>query len=259
MAWIFVRNRFQFIGAVFTLASVLLLPSGAVGADTCGSVDRLITALRLARTLYPELRGERFDISLSAGHGSPPGTPTNALNLGVELKKPEYQVKTETNGHRDTSLESLHRTPGFEPPLYFEFTFVELNGISSRRAVCHPVLFMNNTRSRQIEDARALIDSHPEWTNAQDTQAIDKLGMRFGPNKKAAMRQLIPLKQLSWFYGPLQLREASFAMTFSNSPKQAGVSFADLHWRVEVQEVRTSRILRIAVEPFYGRVTSIAE
>jgi hypothetical protein len=60
----------------------------------------------------------------------------------------------------------------------------------------------------------------------QDLEAARKLGMRFGPEKKADLLRILPVKELSSVYGPLQITEASFTVA---SLKEPGASFADLH------------------------------
>ena len=84
---------------------------------------------------------------------------------------------------------------------------------------------LERRREQQIHEAWDLINSYPEWTDEQDLEAARKLGMRFGPDKKADLLRIFPLKGLSSIYGPLQITEASFRITGLKEPES---SFADL-------------------------------
>ena len=100
--------------------------------------------------------------------------------------------------------------------------------------------------SKQIHEAWDLINSYPEWTDEQDLEAARKLGMRFGPDKKADLLRIFPLQGLSSIYGPLQITEASFRITGLKEPES---SFAD-RGRVSDQASRPDSTERV-VERFH--------
>jgi len=103
-----------------------------------------------------------------------------------------------------------------------------------------------------------IVNAHPEWTDEQDLEAARKLGMRFGPEKKAELLRILPLKELSSVYGPLQITEAEFRVTGKKEPES---SFADLHWYVTAKHVGAPQKLQlqILVEPFHGKIVAITE
>jgi hypothetical protein len=82
-------------------------------------------------------------------------------------------------------------------------------------------------------------------------------GIRFGPDNKEDMLRVVPLRELSTFYGPLRIRKITY--NIYNGEKCVGCSFADLSWYIEAAETGTSRRLRVSVEPFAGKITSITE
>lgn len=236
------------------LAMVFVLLNVAARADTCGSLERLMTALQLTRVLYPELSHQEFNISLSAGHGNPLNTPTNGADIVLAIDR---DARPPTLGSKSQSNNTPQLLPGegdgIELPLYLDFRFIE-TGTTLRQLTCRPLAFINNKSSKQIQDAREVIDSHPEWTDEQDLDAATRLGMRFGPKKKNDVLPLIPLTELSAFYGPLRIQKAFFSVTRT---KQPGSNFADLTWFITVDRVGNQKSLQIMVEPFRGKIVSI--
>ena len=105
-----------------------------------------------------------------------------------------------------------------------------------------------------MHDAWAVINGHPEWTDEQDLEAARKLGMRFGPEKKADLLRSLPLKALSSVYGMLEITQADFKIA---GPKKPETSFANLHWFITASLIDTQKRLEIMVEPFHGRIIGI--
>jgi len=243
--------------AALALVLVMFLPKLAVAADKCGSVRRLMTALSLTNILYPELEGKEVSISLSGGHGSPLNTPTEAVHVGIEIDRPRW-LSAINRGIEPDSVPPSAGTGSdeLELPSYLDFDFAEGTGTAEIHVVCRPLKFINNKSSKQIQGAREVIDSHPEWTDEQDLDAATKLGMRFGPTKKNDVLQLIPLKELSAFYGPLRIQKAFFSITYTKQPRS---NFADLTWFITVDRVGTQKTLQIMVEPFRGKIVAISE
>jgi hypothetical protein len=239
------------------LAAVFVALNMVAQADTCGSLDRLVIALRLTRVLYPELMHRESSISLSAGHGNPLNTPTNGTDIGLAIDKNVGPTAAGSKPRSDNTPQLLPgEADGSELPLYLDFDFAEGTGTAAIHVVCRPLKFINNKSSKQIQDARKVIDSHPEWTDEQDLDAATKLGMRFGPKRKNDVLQLIPLKELMAFYGPLRIQKAFFSVT---GTKQPGSSFADLTWFITVDRVGTEKTLQIMVEPFHGKIIAISQ
>jgi hypothetical protein len=148
-----------------------------------------------------------------------------------------------------------------ELPLHLQFDFVrtvsdKAGNTVGRELTCQPWEFSNTFGGKQLHEAWDIINAHPEWTDEQDLEAARKLDMRFGPEKKADLLRMLPLKELSGIYGPLQTTVANFKTA---SLKEPGASFADLHWYVRAKRVSSEKSLAIMVEPFHGRIISITE
>ena len=83
-------------------------------------------------------------------------------------------------------------------------------------------------------------------------------GLRYGPEKKADVLRLIPLKALATFYGPLRVKSAKFEI-YGNTIKCEGCDFADLRWYIKAEVVGTPRKLQIVIEPFEGKIVNLSE
>jgi len=75
---------------------------------------------------------------------------------------------------------------------------------------CRPLQFRNDKESKQMKEAQTVINAHPEWTDAEESEAVNKLGLRFGPKSRNAVLGLVPLKDLTRLYGPLRITKAEF-------------------------------------------------
>jgi hypothetical protein len=256
-----ISTRVRSLCTALPLVVIILLPNVAIGADKCGSLDRLMIALRFTRTLYPEVKGREFDFSFSAGHGSPLNTPTDAADIGIAIDRPTWHPPEKTSGQPDVTPQSpLTQNGDIELPMYLDFNFIVTGtGTAERQLVCRPLVFINNKMSKQMGEARTVLNAHPEWTDAEELKDATKLGMRFGPDKKAAVLKIIPWKELSTFYGPLQILDARFSINgpFDHSEKIG--AFTDLRWYIYAKRVGTSRELQITIDSFTGKIDSIGE
>ena len=80
--------------------------------------------------------------------------------------------------------------------------------------------------------------------------------MHFGPEKKSDLLRLLPLKELSAIYGPLQITRAEFTVTGAKEP---ATDFALLHWLITAKSARTQKALQLMAEPFQGKVIGISQ
>jgi hypothetical protein len=168
---------------------------------------------------------------------------------------------TVTGGHLEVAPQADPTPKGeIDVPAYFEFSFIDYSSGSGGHLVCRPN-FMNNTTSTQMKEALEVINAHPEWTDGKELEVAIDHGLRFSPNNfgpndnKPALLKLIPLKELSRFYGPLRIRTADFEI--NGGEKCAGCSFGSLYWNIDAEEVGTHQMVSIRVEPFWGKVVGI--
>lgn len=229
------------------------------GAASCGSLDRTVNAIRMAKVLYPELKGKELSLQFSGGRGGPLSSPTEARYLVISVDKTTSASPGQTENLGSTFADASD----LGLPLHLGFDFVRTifdkagNRVGTELS-CQPVDFMNEVGSKQIHDAWTVINAHPEWTDEQDLDAARKLGMRFGPEHKADLFRTLPLKELSSIYGPLQIASARFTVTGLKEPE---TSFALLHWLITAKIISNPQKppMQIMVEPFQGKVINISQ
>jgi hypothetical protein len=243
-------------GTAVILLSVLLLPAAASAAEECGSLDRLITAARLVRAVYPELKGKEASVAFSEGTGGPVSGPIDARFLSIKVDKPLFHTPEKHSEPEEMAPSPTAIRGKLELPQYLSIDFMVWG--SSPHIVCRPVHLLNNTTSPMLEAARAEINSHPSWTDADALEAAKRHGLRYGPNDKQALLELIPLRELGTFFGTLRVKRTKFTVT-SEHKKDATHSFASLSWVITAEEVGTTRALEISVEPFQGAIVGLSE
>jgi hypothetical protein len=253
------RVRCFLVTLALTWMSVLLQPAFAAPSDTCGSVDRLIVALRVARILYPELKGKEFGISISHGTGTFASGATEADDLALRIDHENlWHPPDETAEEYYAQQIVSTQRHGIEFPLYLYFSFIDTHGpIKPRHLTCFPLQFRSDVNQGQMKKVQMALNSHPDWSDEEELKAAMQLGLRYGPGDKATILRLLPLDDLSKIYGPLQIKSVRFSLNVGR--KCQACSFADPSWNIAVSEVGTSRSLFIVVEPFFGKITSISE
>jgi hypothetical protein len=239
---------FQIPARLAALAFVSLLgllqPAFAAPGESCGSVDRLIVALRFAQAVFPELKGKEFTVSFAPGNGTFIVSPTQADNVAVRIDNQDnflWHPPDETpDQYYAAQFEEMRRS-GIELPLYLRFSFIDLHGpLKPRHLTCEPAEFTSEVGFTQTEKVSAVLEQHPEWSDAEELSAARKLGLRYGPEEKSAILEKLPVKQLAEFYGKLRIKSAEFLMNAGQ--KCAGCSFAYPRWNVYVSEVGTPHI-----------------
>jgi hypothetical protein len=233
----------------------LLQAAFGVPVSGCGSVDRVIVALRFVQALFPELKGKEFSVSFSPGHGTFVSGPTDADNLTIRFDKHIWHPP----GEPDVALSSASASDGIELPFYLYFSFIDVRSGSAehRQLACRPLEFTSTAGHTQMEKTWSAIDPHPEWSDEEELSVARKLGLRYGPEEKSAILQKLPLKELAKFYGQLRIKHVEFSMNAGGKCK--GCSFADARWYITLSRVGSPRGLLLVVEPFFGKITSISE
>ena len=240
-----VFGRFRLQLASLACASIFLLSGLASGAEKCGSIDRVMVALRLIHVIYPDLTSREF--SLQFAETGPLGSPTDVRMFVVAVDRPHW--------HQPGKLPP--EISDIELPMYLHFDFIDNTSIGMD-VVCRPMGFMNSTESKQRSETKRIINSHPEWSDAQYLEVARQHGMRFGPERKGAVLNIIQIKKLSEFYGPLRIKTVSFEIACT-AIKEAGSSFADFSWSIYAEETGTKRQLGIGVDPFDGKIFNLGE
>lgn len=241
------------------LSCVALFPRRAMCVDNCGTLDRVVIAIRLAEVVYPALKGAEFSVQFSEGTGGSLSGPADVRNLLITLDKPEWHAPARETSDKP-ALSSRLTQNAITLPLYLHFGFIDYESVERKLGkdlVCRPVEFMNRIESGLLNDARTTINAHPEWAETQAVASAKQHGMRFGPNEKEAILQHIPIGDLAAFYGAIRIEKARFDLY--SGAKCEGCSFADLRWYIDAEEVDRQRELQITLDPFEGKIDSISE
>src|SRR6185369_14874387 len=248
------------IGRGFATVALLLLSSLAIAADKCGSLERMETALRLVGTLYPTLRGAELSIGLAEGSYAGGARPVDARAFEMKIDNPVWhpaKLDRKDERHEGSTTASQEQQQKREVPLLLTFNFIDF-GRGRHKVECHPVQFLNNRPTKMLEDAQAEINAHPAWTQAEALEAAKRHGLRLGPDDEQAILKLVPLRELSTFFGTLHVKRTKFTVT-SEHEKDVAYSFALLSWVITAEEVGTTRALEISVEPFQGTIVGLSE
>jgi hypothetical protein len=251
------QTRSHLAAVVLVFLSGLLQPAVAATESSCGSVERLIVALRFAQVLFPELKGKEFSVTFSQGQGTFVSSPTEADNMAIRFDKPIWHAPGDADQQLDTEQSPATLGDGVELPFYLYFSFIGHGSAKERQLACRPLKFTSEAGSKQMETVQSSIEPHPEWSDEEELSAARKLGLRYGPEDKSTILQKLPLNELAKFYGPLRIKSARFSM--NGGRKCPGCSFAYPRWEITLSKVGTPRGLLIVVEPFFGKITSIAE
>lgn len=230
-----------------SLAPTFLSGSARAG-DRCGSVDRIKIAFRLTEVIYPETKDRELDISLGNGYSGPAACPTDARAVMITVGKDSWLVY----GKPAPETEKFFNETGLELPFHLRFDFIEGE---KRFPDCLPDV-LNDHPSDERFNAEHLMQSHPEWSAEEALAAVKKGGLRFGPNDKQKLLQGLPLKELAEIYGPLRIADAKFDL-MQEHEKDAEWWFTVLEWDISAKVVGSRRTVRIAVDPFTGRIFSI--
>jgi hypothetical protein len=245
------------LAAALVLIPGLVSPPIAAAEEACGSADRLAVALHFAQVLFPELKGRELNVAVSEGMGSFFVSASEADGFQLRFDKPTWQPPGQTNQKSDAALTETMRKGGIELPFYLYFSFVKMSPpLLPRRLSCRPITFTSDAGHEQMQKLQQTLDPHPDWSDAQELEESRKLGLRYGPEDKDAVLQLIPLKELSQLYGSLKIESARLSMNAGG--KCSGCSFAYPTWEIKVAAKDTVRWLSITIEPFFGRITKLS-
>jgi hypothetical protein len=146
---------------------------------------------RLMDVAYPELR-ER-DTHVSVTLEAPFNRDwTTAHMLGIVVSPADF--KSPQNVASDT----------FDD--YYLRGSIELNGTRIESIDLSGM----RTNARQIRELTARAQSHPEWTDSDIAQALNRIGAKYGPDKREKFVQETPIEQLAAILGRVEKRDVTF-------------------------------------------------
>jgi len=158
-------------------------------ADAIGQ-DDFYKAKAFLKAVYPELKNKNLRVTAwdDASFDSEKGMTTFTIGL-------EERVE-----------DRLNNKASFKPCLGAFFSFpVAKDDRVFKLSVSGP--FVNESK---LDDTKKLIDAHPEWSDSRVIQALNDAGAEYGPDRKAALLERIPLHQLEPFLANSEFFQSNF-------------------------------------------------
>jgi hypothetical protein len=194
-------------------------------------------------------------------------------SLIPELSGKKYVMSLQAGVPYDPDVESLH-TFGLKVGEGFEGAVIG----ESEKGEVHPKQFLQAwfsfNRDGQLwhvtlggpvvgspeasQEVRKLIQSHPEWTEAQAVAALESAGAKYGPAKKNEFVKKLPMEQLQEL---LEGKVTVESVEFNGLGKVHEGSFVFLEWDVEVKVSRgdgSEASYWLTFEPFKGQLTQLS-
>jgi hypothetical protein len=236
-----------------SLLAIPLTVATLFAAATCSPTAQtetpwtVLTAQQLTRTLYPELDGKSYFMSVRFG-GTYDANWTRVPPFDLQVWKvdPGHQV------HVQNTPAPNHQQPE-EPLLGAYFMFDPDGGIQSVHFVG-----ASTTLDRKNRALQNLVQSHREWTSGQAFRALKSAGAKYGPDDIEEFRKAIPIAQLEEFLGKLSVRSVEF---HGLAEKHVGW-FVLLNWEVDVEAQRPGGLAStyaLTFEPFDGRLIMLGK
>ena len=221
---------------------ILLICLSAVAQETPqDQFDKVATAQRFLRALYPETRDKNYIMNIAAstqfdynwaflsdldvwigpsdrrsGDTNPPGH--------AYWKKPQVL----------SALFQFRTSDQFVDQVSIQFVPLE----------------------SKLEAVRAQVDTHQQWSDREVIAVLERAGAKFGPNNENALRKEVPIDAIEPFIGKFRIESAEFSLRHKQAPR----SLAELYWEVDGTSILPNgRAARwsLVLEPFAGRLQSL--
>jgi hypothetical protein len=110
----------------------------------------------------------------------------------------------------------------------------------------------------KLANFRSLVQSHPEWTDAEAVIELKKEGARFGPNDKEALVQVLPMRAADRFLGSLKITSVEFKHLADNRDGDFALTAFDWAVRCEAKSADGTTVVYVfGFEPFEGKLTNL--
>ena len=112
---------------------------------------------------------------------------------------------------------------------------------------------------KQINAVRGLIESHPEWSDAEAIQALKAAGARYGPREKEEFVSSLHLERAERFLGKLTIKSVEFRGPSADHTGQFAAGTLD--WVVQTEAEfsdGTHCEYGFTFEPFAGKLMSLS-
>ena len=238
--------------AVMVLLFALGTPTGLAQQNPPISQETVLTFVHdFLQVFYPELLSKGHRLELSVVH---PAEDSWREISGVYFTvmpevPPDYGFRGNLNGQpipedRPNPSSILLSGDVWLPPIEHGSRIEQVDTSSG------------GANERKLTILRELVQSHPEWSDAQAIGALKQAGARFGPDEKQSLINSLPLGKAERFLGALKIT----SVEFNHLPPDRVGSFAAtaLDWTVRAEarfSVGTDAEYVFGFEPFEGKLT----
>ena len=198
-------------------------------------------AIRFMRAFYPELTRKSVTVDSLASLPFDVDGPPGAFSISVSESHPTEPIRTSPSPNPSSADRVGHLSGRFQ--------------FDGRDHKIFSIFFSGSLANDEKQEALAkLVDAHPEWSDAQMTDALLQAGAKFGPNQKDALLARLPIKELEPILGKIEMGPAYFRFRGNTEPP----FYAVMNWSVRFRTTEDGRIdeFTLALEPFNGKVVS---
>jgi len=229
--------KIQLLVFTFLCCSPATLPVGtAISCD-----DTYTTAIRLMRAFYPELSGSGIMMDVAGRYPFDADGPLLSFYLQVSASDQTNRIvvppePNPSSADRVGQLSAHFQFDGRDRKVFSIFA----NGS-----------FLNDEKRHALTK---LVDEHPEWSDAQMTEALLGARAKFGPGQNGAILARFPFKDLEAMLGKIDHKSAEF--TFRGNKESP--FYAVMEWTVRFQATKNGKKAEYtaSLEPFDGRAVS---
>lgn len=193
------------------MALMLLCFYGGLGAQQVPPETRnLAWAQSFLRTLYPDIRNHRYVMTVTTSQPfDVPVRPMGNVNIQIGDFAPGTVLGgiMVTNGIVGQPPPKIHEAVPIEPKQFVtaSLTFDNVGHLYTFGAEGPAI-----GNQEEYDRVKKLVESHPEWTDAQDVAALMKAGARYGAEEKEKLLRAIPLNDLEKLFGKMTVVSAEF-------------------------------------------------
>jgi len=236
--------------ACLLLAILFLGASGAIShSQTANDQDNVLTRVQaFLQVSYPELFGKGLDLNVRTTQPID-NTWRQIYDIKFDVLLYNPQSERMINPPVD-SRTGLPVPPPKNTVLLRGSIWFDQEGRLNKFSVGDCAL----DHYKKNAAVRKLVESHPEWSEAQAFAALKKAGARFGPESKEELLKTIRLDKYEQFLGHFTVKSVEFVGLGQSHEGD----FASLWWSIRVDAESPGgahSFFSLIFEPFEGKLT----
>jgi hypothetical protein len=229
----------------------LLLLSATQPISTMSRNEDAFTITQdVLRAFYPEVFGNRWHAQFTAGK---PVDDVWTQFRGAHLKVTRYGPGMSSNPVYDAKTGKMAAPP--DNPTFLE----GLTWIDDQARILQVHFEGDLAASTQRDVLRKLVESHPEWSEQQEVEALKKAGASFGPGDKEPFVNSLHLERAEQSLGRLKIISVDFLLP--SADHTGNFAAGEFQWAVHAEaQLPDGTICKYAFgfEPFKGKLIDIS-